>query len=119
MERKGTLDERIEEMVDELHISHYHRYLLVCMISRKLQHPLEKTDKIMELITSKSTLSDYKKSRGCKEYIKVSASRELDQLEEALHECDNLPGKENGEELRRGHIVSNTVKYYAKKMMDY
>ena len=117
MERKNNaIEKRVTEMVSVLHISHYHRFLITEMVCRKLQNPLEKVDKILQEVTTKSTLEKFRLSRGkTKEFVKVSYSKELDRLEEALHECDNLP---NADELQRGFIVANTVKYYAKMVMD-
>ena len=46
--------------------------------------------------------------------MRMSCARELEGLEGALHDCRNLPN----EDLTRGYIVSNVVKYYAKKIME-
>ena len=117
--RNPAIEEKVGEMVRELHISHYHRFLLTEMICSKLLNPLKKVDQIMNDVTSESSLKLYQLRRGkTREFVRISAAKELERLEEALHDCDNLPGKNNGEELRRGWIISNTIKYYTKKIMD-
>lgn len=118
MEKKDVkaMELKVTEMVKELHISHYHRFLITQMVCRKLQNPLQKVDKIMQEVTTKSTIEKFRLSFGkTKEFVKISASKEFDRLEQELHDCDNLP---NAEELQRGFIVANTVKYYAKMIMD-
>lgn len=104
---------KILAMVEELQIKTYHKTLLATMIYRKVKHPLERTDEILQKVTEKVIPMMYESKRG-KTWMRVSTARELEALEEALHECKNLPN----EDLTRGYIVSNVVKYYAKKMME-
>lgn len=107
------LYEEIFSMVDELQLRKYHKTLLATMVYRKVRHPLEKTDKILEKVTEQVIPELYEKQRG-KTWMRMSCVRELEGLEGALHDCRNLPD----EDLTRGYIVSNVVKYYAKKIME-
>lgn len=112
-DKKDELYERIAGMVVELEIPYYSTLLLVNMIYRKVKHPLEKTDKIVEYVTSKVLSEEYRKYKG-KLPMKISKKRELENLEEVLHSSKKLPE----EDLTRGYIVSNVVKYYAKKVLE-
>ena len=104
---------RAEMEIKKLGLGYYHTLLLSSMIARKLAYPLEHTDEIIRIVTEKTVPDEYKKKKG-KKLIKVSVTKELDNLEKALHECVLLPN----EDLERGLIVSNVVKYYAKKILD-
>ncbi len=109
----NKLYNRIITMVGELKLKSYHQTLLATMVYRKVKHPLERTDEILQKVTQKVIPTIYEANRG-KTWMRVSTARELESLEEALHECKNLPN----EDLTRGYIVSNMVKYYAKKLME-
>lgn len=109
----NKLYEEIFSMVDELQLRKYYKTLLATMVYRKVKHPLERTDKILQKVTEKVIPELYEKQRG-KTWMRMSSARELEGLEKALHECNNLPN----EDFARGYIVSNVVKYYAKKIME-
>ena len=71
-----------------------------------------KIDEIMQKVTEKSVPEEYKKHRG-RDLMRLSVAKELQNLEAVLHECQKLP-----KGLENGYIIANTVKYYAKKMME-
>ena len=112
MPEDRVLYERVKTMVcSQLAIASYLQILLSSMIYRKLQHPSEKTDEIVKYVTEKMVPELYKKYKG-RNCMKVSVKKEFESLEEALHDDENLP-----EDLKYGQIVSNTVKYYASKIV--
>lgn len=110
--RDEKLYQKVIEVTNELELSYYPKLLLVSMIYRRLEHPSEKMDKILEVVTSTVVPKEFEKTLG-KTYMKLSVNKELETLEDALHECTNLP-----EELFQGLIISESVKYYAKKVID-
>lgn len=102
----------VERMCDDLKLPYYPKLLLINMVYRKIKHPEEKMDEIMAKVTKTTVPELYKKHKG-KSFMQVSVNKDLDMLERELHECDNLP-----EELLNGKVIANTVKYYAKKVID-
>ncbi len=112
MLKDKQLYEEIAKMVIELELTYYPSLLLTNMIYRKVRHPMERTDEIMKKVTEKVVPEEYKKHRG-KPLMRISVTKELQNLEEVLHECKKLP-----EGLENGYIIANTVKYFAKKIME-
>lgn len=106
------LFDKVASMCGELEMPFYQRLLLTNMVYRKIRHPEEKVDKIIELVTEKTVPEQYQKYRK-ETRMHVSVKREIEALEQYLHECDNIP-----EELLSGQVISNTVKYYVKKVME-
>ena len=109
---KEKLYNEILEMIKECNLKPYHRTLLATMIYRKVRHPLEKTDEILRKVTEKVIPYLYEEQKG-KTWLRLSADKEMQNLEEALHDC-TLPE----DSLYQGYIIANVVKYYAKRMMD-
>lgn len=107
------LFDKVASMCGELDMPFYQRLLLTNMVYRKVRHPEEKVDKIIELVTEKTVPEQYLRYRKEKR-MHLSVEREIESLEQYLHECENIPN----EELLNGHVVSNTVKYYVKKVME-
>lgn len=112
MPKDRELYENVSMMCADLELPYYPKLLLVNMVYRKIRHPEEKMDEIMEKVTKTTVREFYEKHRR-KQYMQISSQKELDMLERELHECSNLP-----EELFNGKIIANTVKYYAKKFTD-
>lgn len=110
MPKDKKLYEEISMMCDDLELAYYPKLLLVNMVYRKIKHPEEKMDEIMEKVIRTSIPEIYEKHRR-KQYMQISSQKELNMLERELHECSNLP-----EKLFNGKIIANTVKYYAKKI---
>ena len=111
MPEDRVLYERVKTMVcSQLAIASYLQILLSSMIYRKLQHPSEKTDEIVKFVTERMVPELYKRDKG-KYCLKISVKKEIEALEEALHNETTLP-----DDLKNGKIVSNTVKYYTSKI---
>lgn len=106
------LYQKILEEVNTLNLSFYHTLLLTEMIHRKINHPLEGTDEIIRIVTEKEVPDKYKKKKG-KYPITVSVKKELEGLESVLDQSDKIP-----EEAKRGWIVSGSVNYLTKKVME-
>ena len=104
MTEDKKLYKEVSMMCANLEVSYHPKLLLVNMVCRKVEHPNEKMDEIMEKITRTSVPESYKRHKG-KQYMHVSSQKELETLESELHECSNLP-----EELFNGKIIANTVK---------
>ena len=112
MPKNKKLYEIVEMTCADLKLPDYPKLLLINMVYRKIKHPEEKTDEIMAKVI-KTTVPELYKKQKKKAYMQVSANKELGMLERELHECENLP-----EELLNGKVIANTVKYYAKKIID-
>ncbi len=99
----------IEFRCNGLDMPLYQRILLIEMICRKLEHPNEKINQLIDHATNSTVPEQYEK-RG-KSCMKVAVSTERKRLEQELHDCsDQFP-----EELARGDIVANVVEaYYAE-----
>lgn len=108
--RKGghmkNIHEEVTLLCENLDMPLYQRILLIGMVCRKVEHPEEKIDELIDKATNSTVPKQYKKQRK-KNCMRVSVDRERQRLEEELHDCENLP-----EELFKGDIVENTVKYY-------
>ncbi len=107
------LFDKVALMCGELDMPFYQRLLLTNMVYRKIRHPDERVDKIIDLVTQKTVPEQYKRYRS-QTRMKISVKKEIETLEEYLHECKNIPDPD----LLRGQVVSNTVKYFVKKVME-
>lgn len=95
----------IISLCDKLDMPFYQRALLAAMVYRKVKHPEETIEQLIDKAVEDTVPKRYKKlGKSC---MRVSVSKEKEQLEEKLHDCKNLP-----EDLFEGDIVENTVKYY-------
>ena len=115
MLKEDILFEKVEEMCSNLRLPYSTKLLLVAMICRKIRYPEEKMDTIITKVQEKKSIFPelFKKHKG-REFMPRSKENELNNLEEQLHECADLP-----DELYNGKIIANTVKYYAKKFIDF
>lgn len=106
---KKKFRKEIESRCNSLDMPLYQRILLIEMICRKLEHPNEGIDELIDHATNSTVPKQYKK-RG-KNCMKVAVSTERKRLEEELHNSSDL----FPEELARGDIVVNVVEaYYAE-----
>ena len=110
MKIEKELYDRILSKVGELQISNYHKMLLASMVYRKIKYPNERTNEVLQEASESIIPELYEEQKG-KVWMRMSETREIEGLEEVLHDCENLPD----EELTRGYIVSNMVNYYAKR----
>ena len=95
----------IVSLCDKLDMPFYQRVLLAAMVYRRVKHPEEEIEQLIDKAVEVTVAKRYKKlGKSC---MRVSVKRERQRLEEELHDCKNLP-----EELFKGDIVENAVKYY-------
>lgn len=115
MLKDELLFEKVEEMCCDLELPYSTKLLLVAMICRKIKYPEEKMDQIITRVREGEQifLKLFKKHKG-RAFMPRGIESELNNLEEELHECRNLP-----DELYNGRVIANTVKYYAKKFIDF
>ena len=111
MPKDKNLYEEVAKVCANLKLSYYPKLLLVNMIYRKVRHPEEKMDVIMDKVINTTVPEIFIKHKK-KAFMQVSSQRELELLERELHNCSNLP-----DELLNGKIIANTVKYYAKNFI--
>ena len=108
MNNKKIIFETALEEVKKLKLDKYHTRFLTEMVVRKLRHPEEK----MDVIASK-TMKVMKKNYGKKNLVEVSASKSLNQLEEALNSSDAVPT-----EWLSGQTVSHVVKILVAQVIE-
>lgn len=97
----------IISLCDKLDMPLYQRVLLAAMVYRRVKHPEEGIEQLIDKTVENTVAKRYKKlGKSC---MRVSVSKEKERLEEELHDCGNLP-----EDLFKGDIVENTVRYYYK-----
>lgn len=103
--------DKIALMCGNFDMPYYQRVLLVSMVYRKTMNPQEKISEIIEKVTDRGSIvaEIYKKNRK-KTCMKISSARELQYLEQFLHDCKDVP-----ENLLNGNVVENVVKYFAQK----
>ena len=104
------LYEQVAMLCSDLELPYYPKLLLVNMVYRKVRHPEEKMDVIMERVTKTTVPAFFEKHRK-NTFMQVSVEREMNLLERELHECANIP-----EELLCGEVIKNTVNYYATQL---
>ena len=108
MNNKKIIFETAREEVKKLELDKYHTRFLTEMVVRKHRHPEEK----MDVIASK-TMKVMKKNYGKKNLVEVSASKSLNQLEEALNSSDAVPT-----EWLSGQTVSHVVKILVAQVIE-
>lgn len=93
-------------LCSELELPLYQRILLIEMLYRKVRHPEEDVNQLIDKAVDEVVPKRYKalKKRSC---IRVSVNKEKRRLEEELHDCRNLP-----EQLLTGDVIENTIRYY-------
>ena len=111
MPKDERLYEKVAMLIKDLDVNSYSKILLSSMVYRKIRHPKEHIKEIIDKVT-KTTVPEIFKERKGKPFLAISVKKELESLECELHACSNLP-----DDLERGNIVSNTVKYYAAQFM--
>lgn len=109
MNNKKILFEAAFKEVKKLKLDNYHTRFLTEMVVRKLRHPEEKMDTI-----ATKTMKEMKNNYGKRNLVEVSASKSLDQLEEALNNSDAVPT-----EWLSGQTVSHVVKILAARVIVY
>ena len=87
----------------------YHTMLLAYMVRRKMTH----FDESIEVIIPKAQKWMGKNYSKKKHHLHLSTGRSMENLEMALEESDSIP-----EKLRDGKIISNTVIFLVKEVLD-
>lgn len=111
---RRELSNTIMEHVMELGLKPYYTIFLANLILEKIENPTKGID---ELVVVVNQLMPEKYRRG--EVMQVSMQKNLQNLEEELHDCDKINQiSKKGENLVSGLIIRNTVNYYVKKVLD-
>ena len=106
---KKKIHDEIVSLCDSLEMPLYQRILLIEMVYRKVKHPEENINQLIDKVVYNIVPKRYKALKKRKRYyLSVSVSKERTRLEEELHDCRNLPN----EELFAGDIIENVVRYY-------
>ncbi len=84
--------EKIALMCGNFDMPYYQRVLLVSMVYRKAMNPQEKISEIIDKVTDNGSMvaEIYKKNRK-KTCMRISSARELQYLEQFLHDCKDVP----------------------------
>lgn len=112
---KKDIYEKVESKIEELDLSFYFQILLTSMVYCKVQNPSKRTDEVC-LDAIMNVVPEQFNKTNRRKFLAISPRKELEKLEEELEECKNLPT-----EIRNkvgGYIVSKTVKYYTKIVLD-
>ena len=108
MKNKTLIYNMAMKEVVNLKLDGYHTVFLANMVLRKIRHPEEKMDKI-----ASKTMKKMRELSEKKNLIEVSASKCLNQLEEALNDSKAVP-----DEWLAGQSVSNVVKKLVEKVVN-
>lgn len=104
---------RIFISLEVLDIDAYSKVILANIIYKKCTHPNSHLDAIIqEVISSQKYVPDQFKEIKSKINVQEYWTSEVEELEEKLHQCKNLPKKD----LYNGKILENTIMFYVKEL---